>query len=74
MARRWQLAVAMASIFAALACANQAPSGAGAASEPLNLLSGVSGAYTHVVDDDLSVTVSYDLQDDSAVPFSFVTG
>eukprot|EP00904_Undaria_pinnatifida_P013799 jgi/Undpi1/954/HiC_scaffold_10.g04418.m1 len=43
-------------------------------SEPLNLLSGVTGAYTHFVDDDLSVTVSYDLQDDSAVPLSFVTG
>lgn len=64
----------MASIFASLAYANQAPPAGRAASEPLNLLSGVSGAYTHFVDDDLSVTVSYDLQDDSAVPFSFVTG
>lgn len=48
------------------------PSGGG--SEPLDLLSGVSGTYTHFVDDDLSVTVSYDLQDDSSVPFSYMTG
>lgn len=64
----------MASMLYSLACANQAPPAGGAASEPLNLLSGVSGAYTHFFDDDLSVTVNYDLQDESAVPFSFVTG
>lgn len=74
MAARWKLAVFMASICASFACANQAPPAAGGMSEPLNLLSGVTGAYTHFVDDDLSVTVSYDLQDDSAVPLSFVTG
>lgn len=64
----------MALMFTSLACANQFPPAGGAANEPVNLLSGVTGAYTHFVDDDLSVTVNYDLQDDSAVPFSFVTG
>lgn len=39
-----------------------------------DLLSGVSGTYTHFHDDDLFFTVAYDLQDDSSVPFSYVTG
>lgn len=39
-----------------------------------DLLSGVSGTYTHFVDDDLFFTVAYDLQDDSSVPFSYITG
>lgn len=46
----------------------------GGGGEPLDFLSGVSGTYTHCVDDDLSVTISYDLQDDSTVPWSYVTG
>lgn len=46
----------------------------GGSGDPMDLLSSVSGTYTHFVDDDLSVTVSYDLRDDSSVPFSYVTG
>lgn len=52
--------------------ANKSPPTAG--SDALDLLSGVSGTYTHFVEDDLSVSVSYDLRDDSQIPFSFVTG
>lgn len=42
--------------------------------DPLDFLSSIKGAYTHFVDDDLSVTLSYDLHDDSNMPFSFLTG
>ncbi|CAM9289153.1 unnamed protein product, partial [Scytosiphon promiscuus] len=69
--RRWKTAALLAFLVADPGRAGK-PSGSG--SEPRDLLSGVSGTYTHFVDDDLSVTVSYDLQDDSSVPFSFVTG
>lgn len=41
---------------------------------PLEMLSGLTGTYTHVVDDDLAVTLSYDLQYDSFIPWSFLTG
>lgn len=54
----------------ATAGAKKAPSGV----EPLDLLSGLTGTYTHFVDDELSVSVSYDLQDDTKVPLSFITG
>lgn len=69
--RRWKVAALLAFLAADTGSAGKPNSGGG---EPLDLLSGVSGTYTHFVDDDLSVTVSYDLQDDSSVPFSFVTG
>lgn len=42
--------------------------------DPLDFLSSITGAYTHFVDDDMSVTLSYDLHDDSNMPFSFLTG
>lgn len=40
----------------------------------LDILSSVKGSFTQTLDDDLSLTVSYDLADDSRVPISFVTG
>lgn len=47
---------------------------AGGGVGPLDVLSGVTGTYTHLIDNDLAVTLSYDLQYDSFVPFSFLTG
>lgn len=46
----------------------------GGADEALDFLSTVTGTFTKMLDDDLSLTVSYDLADDSRVPISFVTG
>ena len=40
----------------------------------LDILSTVGGTYTKLLDDDLAFTVSYNLEDDSRVPLSFVTG
>lgn len=69
---RWRIAALLALLCAAdVAGARKSAGGGG---DPMDFLSGVSGTYTHLVDDDLSVTISYDLQDDSSVPFSFVTG
>lgn len=42
--------------------------------EPVGFLSTLTGTYTHFLDDDLSVTMAYDLADDSNVPTSFLTG
>ncbi|CAM9818682.1 unnamed protein product [Ectocarpus sp. 13 AM-2016] len=69
----WLRGVAV--LLALLSCSttNAGRSTAGS-SDPMDLLSSVSGTYTHFVDDDLSVTVSYDLQDDSSIPFSYLTG
>ncbi|CAB1097469.1 unnamed protein product [Ectocarpus sp. CCAP 1310/34] len=65
----------VAGLLALLSCSttNAGRSTAGS-NDPMDLLSSVSGTYTHFVDDDLSVTVSYDLQDDSSIPFSYLTG
>lgn len=70
MRRRWRLSFFLASFSMATVRAKNAPSGV----EPLDLLSGFAGTYTHFVDDELSVTVSYDLQDDTHAPLSYITG
>lgn len=73
--RRWRTAALLVMATVYLAGARKAPEAVGGGSgEVMDLLSSVRGTYTHFVDDDLSVTVSYDLQDDSRVPLSFVTG
>lgn len=70
MRRRWLLSVCLEFLSMATVGAKSAPSGV----EPLDLLSGFAGTYTHFVDDELSVTVSYDLQDDTHAPLSYITG
>lgn len=47
--------------------------GRGGKTDPMDFLSSISGSYTHLVDEDLSVTLSYDLRDDSYMPLSFLT-
>lgn len=67
---RWRIAALLALVSADVVGARKSGGGGGGG----DLLSGVSGTYTHFHDDDLSFTVAYDLQDDSSVPFSYVTG
>lgn len=66
---RWRIVTLLALVSADVVGARESGGGGGG-----DLLSGVSGTYTHFHDDDLFFTVAYDLQDDSSVPFSYVTG
>ena len=65
---RWRIAALLALVCAEVVSAKKSGGGGG------DLFSGVSGTYTHFHDDDLFFTVAYDLQDDSSVPLSYVTG
>lgn len=69
---RWRIAALLALVSADAVDARK--SGGGGGGNGSDLLSSVSGTYTHFHDDDLSFTVAYDLQDDSSVPFSYITG
>lgn len=70
MLRRWWESLIFVFISAALCCAKDN----GGGGEVLDILSTVTGTFTQMLDDDLSLTVNYDLADDSRVPISFVTG
>lgn len=65
---RWRIAGLLALLPVGFASARKSAGGGG------DFLSAVSGTYTHVLEEDLQVTIAYDLQDDSSVPFSYVTG
>lgn len=68
---RWRIAGLLAIFSVDIAGARKSGGGGGGGGD---FLSAVSGTYTQVLDEDLQVTIAYDLQDDSSVPFSYVTG